>query len=115
MSMIIPDEVNMIRIFQVEKTAEIPGRRSRTNYCPKNDKMVFIKGGELLAGEFTKAVVGTASGGLNHVIWKEKGNKASRDFLTNCQSVVNMWLQEHGFTVGVQDAVAMETTKELIR
>jgi DNA-directed RNA polymerase II subunit RPB1 len=89
MSMIIPDEVNMIRIFGDKSR---PGSRNRTDYCPINDKMVFIKGGELLSGELTKATVGTASGGLNHIIWKEKGPKASRDFLTNCQSVINLWL-----------------------
>jgi len=80
MSMIIPDEVNMVRWFgNAEKTAY-----GKARYNPLQDKLVFIKGGELLAGGFNKQVVGTASGGLNHIIWKEKGQKASRDFLTNC-------------------------------
>jgi len=48
------------------------------------------------------------------VIWKEMGPTASRDFLTSAQNVVNCWLVEHGFTVGVQDACATEQTKAAI-
>jgi DNA-directed RNA polymerase II subunit RPB1 len=65
-----------------------------------------------LAGELTKQIVGTASGGIIHVIWREKGHMAARDFLSNLQKVVNCWLMDHGFTVGVQDAVATFETKQ---
>lgn len=67
--MIIPDEVNMDRLFGSGGIT----RKGKTDYCPKQDKRVVIKGGELLLGEFNKQVVGTSSGGLNHIIWKEKG------------------------------------------
>jgi DNA-directed RNA polymerase II subunit RPB1 len=54
-----------------------------------------------LAGELTKQVVGSASGGIIHVIFREKGFAAARDFMSNLQKVVNAWLQTHGFSVGV--------------
>jgi DNA-directed RNA polymerase II subunit RPB1 len=60
----------------------------------------------LIQGEFTKAVVGSASGGLNHVIFRECGSEASERFLTSSQYVVNTWLADHGFSVGVEDAIA---------
>lgn len=75
----------------------------------------MIQRGELIQGEFTKAIVGSSSGGLNHVIWREGGPLASRDFLTSCQNVVNRWLIEHGFTVGVEDTIATTRTNTLIK
>jgi len=53
----------------------------------------------------TKSIVGSASGGLNHLIWKEKGYSEARDFLSTAQKVVNAWLVGHGFSVGVSDVV----------
>jgi DNA-directed RNA polymerase II subunit RPB1 len=75
MSLIIP-KINIIR--KGNKNAE-----GKLNYAPAEDKMVIIKKGELLAGELTKAIVGSASGGIIHIIWKECGPNACRDFLTS--------------------------------
>lgn len=58
--------------------------------------------------------MGSSSGGLNHIIWREKGHAFARDFLSGCQTVVNRWLIEHGFTVGVEDTIAMSRTNKLI-
>jgi DNA-directed RNA polymerase II subunit RPB1 len=106
MSLIIPN-VNLIR--------KGPKTQGKFNYAPASDKMVLISKGELLAGEFTKAIVGSSSGGLNHIIWKECGPNACRDFLTSAQNVVNCWLSEHGFTVGVEDTITNEHVKNHIK
>jgi DNA-directed RNA polymerase II subunit RPB1 len=106
MSLIIPN-INLVR--KGHKNAG-----SKLNYAPADDKMVIIKKGELIAGEFTKAIVGSASGGIIHIIWKECGPNACRDFLTSAQNVVNSWLAEHGFTVGVEDTVTNLNVKEKI-
>ena len=114
MSLIIPD-VNMVRKTGAGKHKISPEDvRERTNYASVNDKMIIISRGELIQGEFTKAVVGSSSGGLNHIIWREKGPTFARDFLTGCQNVVNRWLIEHGFTVGVEDTIAALKTNKLI-
>lgn len=105
MSLIIPN-VNIIR--------KGPKVGAKFDYAPADEKMVIIQRGELLAGQFTKAIVGSASGGIIHIIWKECGPNACRDFLTSAQNVVNSWLAEHGFTVGVEDTVTNQNVKQRI-
>ena len=115
MSLIIPN-VNMTRKAGAGKIKVSPEDiKERTNYASNGDRMIIIQRGELIQGEFTKAIVGSSSGGLNHVIWREQGPQASKDFLTSCQNVVNRWLIEHGFTVGVEDTIATVTTNKLIK
>ena len=110
MSLIIPN-VNMTRKNGAVRLKVSPeDARERTNYASVQDKIIMIQRGELIQGEFTKQIVGSSSGGLNHVIWREIGPRASRDFLTSCQNVVNRWLIEHGFTVGVEDTIAASKT-----
>jgi DNA-directed RNA polymerase II subunit RPB1 len=43
------------------------------------------------------------------VIWKDYGPYVCRDFMTNTQKVVNNWLINTGFTVGVQDIIASDS------
>ena len=38
--------------------------------------MVLIISGELISGVFNKPIVGSAGGGIVHIIWKECGPKA---------------------------------------
>ena len=84
MSLIIPN-VNMTRKQGAGKIKiSSDDTKERTNYASNQDKLIMIQRGELIQGEFTKAVVGSSSGGLNHVIWRECGSLASRDFLTSC-------------------------------
>ena len=105
MSLIIPN-INLMRNFQGLKVKSGESGKLRSNFAPTNDKMVIIQKGELIQGELTKATVGSSSGGLNHIIWKESGAQAAKEFLTSAQNVVNCWLAENGFTVGVEDTMA---------
>jgi len=50
-----------------------------------------------------------------HVIWKEKGPYCCRDFLSNTQLIINNWLHQNGFTVGVQDIIAKKEIVQKIR
>jgi DNA-directed RNA polymerase II subunit RPB1 len=72
------------------------------------DNTVFIKNGDLLCGVITKSSVGASPGGIIHTIWKDHGPYACRDFLSNVQKVVNNWLVNTGFTVGVSDIIATD-------
>lgn len=53
-----------------------------------------------------KGSVGASPGGLIHIVWKDLGPQACCDILSNIQLVVNNWLVNTGFTVGVQDIIA---------
>jgi DNA-directed RNA polymerase II subunit RPB1 len=66
-------------------------------------------------GNITKSVIGNSSGGMIHIIWKEKGPYPCRDFLSNTQLVINNWLYQFGFTVGVQDIIATKKTTNTIK
>jgi DNA-directed RNA polymerase II subunit RPB1 len=52
--------------------------------------------------------VGASAGGIIHTIWKDHGPYICRDFLSNVQKVVNNWLVNTGFTVGVSDIIATD-------
>lgn len=50
-----------------------------------------------------------------HIIWKEYGPEAVKNFLSSVQCVINNWLVLHGFTVGVSDIIARDHTMASIR
>jgi len=49
-----------------------------------------------------------------HVIFHEYGPEATKRFLNETQAIVNYWLLHHGFTVGIGDTVADESTMRSI-
>lgn len=69
----------------------------------------------MLCGNLTKSTIGSSSGGMIHIIWKEYGPYPCRDFLSNTQLLINNWLHQNGFTVGVEDIIARKETLALIR
>lgn len=65
--------------------------------------MVQIRNGILVNGTITKDHIGTASGSIVQVIRSEYGNTRAVDFLTDAPFLINRWLQEYGFSVGLKD------------
>jgi DNA-directed RNA polymerase II subunit RPB1 len=92
-SLIIP-HVNLIRF-----TSTHPDKES-SDISP-GDTKVIIEQGELLAGILCKRTLGASGNSLVHVIWLEHGPEATRNFLDQTQALVNHWLLNHGFTVGI--------------
>ena len=80
-----------------------------------NDKLVYIRQGQLLCGNLDKRALGKAAGGLIHICWLEKGPQKTCDFLGEVQRVVNFWFQEHSATVGIDDTIANSDTLAKIR
>ncbi|BDA48126.1 probable DNA-directed RNA polymerase II subunit RPB1 [Coccomyxa sp. Obi] len=70
------------------------------------DSQVLIQNGELLTGTLCKKTLGASGGSLIHVIWMEEGPEAARAFLSQTQYLVNHWLLQHGFSIGIGDTVA---------
>jgi len=58
----------------------------------------------------TKGTIGNSAGGLIHTIWKEHGPETCKEFLSNTQLLINNWLYNNGFTVGVEDIIAKQDT-----
>eukprot|EP00850_Spirogloea_muscicola_P018640 SM000173S03009 [mRNA] locus=s173:142606:150701:- [translate_table: standard] len=110
-SLIIPRPINLIRTCAWHPDKE-PGHAS------PGDTLVRIERGELVTGIICKRTVGTSGGSLIHVIWEEVGPDAARKFLGHVQWLVNYWLLQEGFSIGIGDTIAdagtMETINETI-
>lgn len=78
------------------------------------DDGVYIENGEIFYGVINKKVVGSAAGGLIHIIFRERGPEICRDFFGGAQRVVNYWLLHNGFSIGIGDTVADKATATFI-
>lgn len=74
-----------------------------------SDQHVVIKNGEYLSGALDKSIIGGR--GLIQDILNTYGTNRTHAFLDETQNIVTRWLEEHGFSVGLADAVP--ATKEI--
>ena len=79
------------------------------------DAEVLILDGELLHGVCDKKTCGQGQGSLVHVLQIEKGFEDASYFLNNCQFVVNYWMVNTSYTVGISDTVASLSTIKSIQ
>jgi len=84
----MPSQINFLKFLSPPEKNPETGKMER-NYCPVKETIIIVKRGELIAGSFNKSIVGSASGGLVHIIWKECGPKVCADFLSNSQLLIN--------------------------
>ncbi|GBG86864.1 hypothetical protein CBR_g42147 [Chara braunii] len=106
-NLIIPN-VNLLRFSAWHPDEE------KTDSFSVGDTQVRIEQGELLAGTICKKTLGTSGGSLIHVIWEEHGPDAARKFLGQTQWLVNYWLLQQGFSIGIGDTIADVATMETI-
>ena len=102
-SMVIPKGVNYFR-----QDGQKP------DPLPTNDSGVLIEDGEILYGIIEKKAVGASSGGIVHIVFRERGPEACRDFIGGIQKVVNYWLLHNGFSIGIGDTVPDPDTQQNI-
>ncbi|KAG2176195.1 hypothetical protein INT43_005429 [Umbelopsis isabellina] len=106
-SMIIPKGINCQTVHSTHPDGE-------TTWISPGDTRVAIENGDLICGIVCKKTVGTASGGLIHTILNEQGSEAAKNFLNGAQTVVNYWLLQNGFSIGIGDTIADRDTMESI-
>ncbi|KAL5727166.1 DNA-directed RNA polymerase [Ranunculus cassubicifolius] len=106
-NLIIPKEINLMRTSSWHSDSE-------TGFLTPGDTQVRIERGELLTGTLCKNTLGTSNGSLIHVIWEEVGPDAARKFLGHTQWLVNYWLLQNGFSIGIGDTIADAATMESI-
>lgn len=106
-SLIIPKQINLVRPAAWHDDTDSAD-------FSVGDTMVRIEKGELIAGTVCKKTLGTSCGSLIHVIWEEVGPDAARKFLGHTQWLVNYWLLQHGFSIGIGDTIADASTMERI-
>ncbi|TVU00263.1 hypothetical protein EJB05_54316 [Eragrostis curvula] len=104
-NLIIPKQINL---------TGFSSWHSEGGLATPSDTMVRIEKGELLSGTLCKKILGTSTGSLIHVIWEEVGPDAARKFLGHTQWLVNYWLLQNGFSIGIGDTIADVATMEKI-
>lgn len=72
-----------------------------------NWKGVQIIEGVLIAGRLKKSHVGTSHRSIIQELYKKYGPQRTADFFTDAPWVVNKWLIERGFSVGLLDMVSL--------
>ncbi|KAG5542486.1 hypothetical protein RHGRI_022133 [Rhododendron griersonianum] len=106
-NLIIPKQINLLRTSAWHAESE-------TGPITPGDTHVRIEKGEVISGTLCKKTLGTSTGSLIHVIWEEVGPDAARKFLGHTQWLVNYWLLQNGFSIGIGDTIADAATMEKI-
>ncbi|EFC41982.1 RNA polymerase II largest subunit [Naegleria gruberi] len=93
---------------------EVGDLKHLDDHLPEFDTGIIISNGELLTGILDKKSLGSSHGSLIHIIVNDKGTQEGKKFLGQCQHVLNYWLLQHGFSVGIGDTIADgETVKKI--
>jgi DNA-directed RNA polymerase II subunit RPB1 len=112
LSMILP------KINLKSKANNGPGKDASGKTMPNTfngyDHLVTIQEGELLEGTIDKKTIGSSMGGLIHTAWLDAGYDDTARFMNQVQQVVNYWVLQSSFSIGVTDAVAdVETMRQI--
>ena len=75
---------------------------------------ISIINGKLISGKCNKAVTGSGSGSLVHIIQNDLGKEYTKQFLTDIQGFTGTWLMKNGFGVGIGDCLSDSNTKKYI-
>ena len=76
------------------------------NNISLDGKPVVVNRGVLLSGTLSKAAMGSSSGSLLHHISKDYGNKRACKFVSQYSRMINKWLSNQGFSVGIYDCIS---------
>ncbi|KAJ1965570.1 DNA-directed RNA polymerase II core subunit rpo21 [Dipsacomyces acuminosporus] len=106
-SLVIPKGTNCQRFHSTHPDDE-------TTWISPGDTRVVIENGELICGIVCKKTVGASDGGLIHTIFNEFGPEVTRHFFDGTQRVINCWFQHNGFSVGIGDTIADDSTMETV-
>ena len=74
------------------------------------DSEVIIRNGYLISGTMDKNIIGTTGGSVVHQTWLEKGWEETRSFMNQCHLIINYWMAQNSYSVGVSDTVADKET-----
>ena len=113
-SLIIPPDLNLTANNSMYKAPKEGEKGGDINIHPLDAHVIIIKG-QLLSGALDKKILGAASGGLIHITWMEKGHEVTQNFIDQCQGLVNYWILQRGFTIGIGDTIADVDTQQRIK
>jgi DNA-directed RNA polymerase II subunit RPB1 len=106
-SLILP-EINFLG-FNSQHPDEVMDENSN-----ETDTRVIIRYGTLISGILCKKTIGTSSGGIIHIMFNDHGPDKTRDFIDSLSQMLNEWMVNYGFSVGIGDALIKEETGNFI-
>lgn len=77
-----------------------------------NNKGVLIMEGILVSGRLNKSHVGASHRSIIQELYKKYGAQRTADFFTDAPWVINKWLIERGFSVGLLDMINLDTDEK---
>ena len=87
--------------------------KGKDDYSTSN-KVLDIKNGQLIRGQFEKKVLGSTSDGILHRITNDFGNMKAADFIDDFQNIITDYMKVSGYSVGISDLIADNETYEKI-
>ena len=79
-----------------------------------SNHVIDIKDGKILKGQFDKGVLGGSSKGLIHRINKDYNATTCQEFIDDLQGIITEYMKTTGFSVGISDLIADDSTNEAI-
>ena len=79
----------------------------QNNISPDGLPVNIIRG-VLLSGTLDKKAMGSSSGSLIHHLSKDYGNQRACTFVSDFSRMINKWLLQEGFSVGIYDCIAYD-------
>ena len=79
-----------------------------------SNNVLDIKNGTILRGQIEKGMLGSASRGILQRICNDYGNFEAADFIDNLQNIITEYMKTAGYSVGISDLIANETTNKSI-
>lgn len=79
-----------------------------------SNNVIDIKNGQYLRGQLDKGALGSGSKGLIQRIFNDFGFQKSADFIDYLQGIVNEYMKQSGYSVGISDLIADPNTNRKI-
>ena len=80
-----------------------------------SNNFIVMEKGMLKQGRLDKDIFSKSSRGLIHTIYNDYGENTAKDFLNNIQYLVNQYLLNTGFSVGISDLIADKNTNSKMK
>jgi len=122
LSLILPKNVNLTMPngrYDSVKDSKIPDGSSgiKSDLKKNNDiiNIVHIVNGVIQKGTFDKSLFSKTSKGLIHTITNDFGPECAHNFINDLQKIVSYFLLVDGFSVGISDMIADQSTYSKIK
>jgi DNA-directed RNA polymerase II subunit RPB1 len=103
------DEISLNKRLEKYRIPKNSGRAIFSALLPEDFNYrkddVIISQGILISGRMKSSIVGPVQRSIIHDLYSKYGSKRTARFITEASWVINKWLIERGFSVGISDCI----------